>query len=141
MIKFIISCTMVLFTSLSCTSQNNDKKNIEMAIQGFSKAGDENNADLLQTYLDDNYRIIMNRLFGSSSVTILSKEMYSEKIRTKEYGGDKRIVKISQVIINGNSAFAKVNFKGSKMTFESLILLVKDGEGKWKLISDVPVVL
>ncbi|NJM94210.1 MAG: nuclear transport factor 2 family protein [Cytophagales bacterium] len=64
----------------------------------------------------------------------------SGKIRSKEYGGDQRQVTIDQVVINGEVASAKVTFAGTKMTFVSIIGLVKDDQGRWKLISDMPVV-
>lgn len=129
-----------LFMAASCNAQSSDKKAIKQTITAFSKAGDTNDADKLATYLDDNYRIVMNRLFGSTEVAVMPKEVYLEKIETKEYGGDDRKVKIGPIALNGTTASAKVSFIGTKMTFVSLLTLIKDGSNQWKIVSDVPIV-
>ncbi|MFK8038771.1 MAG: nuclear transport factor 2 family protein [Crocinitomicaceae bacterium] len=134
--------TLSIFTLLTFTgnAQNKDIKNIKKTITQFALAADNNNDKELATYLDDNYRIVMNRLFGSESISIMSKSVYLEKIKSKEYGGDTRTLTFENVIINGNTASAKVILKGEKMTFISLFILVKDNDNNWKLISDTPVV-
>ena len=129
-----------LFMTAGCNAQSSDEEAIKETIVGFSKAGDKNDGDNLATYLDINYRIVMNRLFGSSEVSVMTRNIYLEKIRTKEYGGDNRKVEIESIIINGSTACAKVSFIGSKMTFVSILILIKDGNNEWKLVSDVPVV-
>ena len=42
--------------------------------------------------------------------------------------------------MNGNTACAKVIFKGTKSTFISILNLVQDGNGAWKMVSDTPIV-
>jgi hypothetical protein len=117
-----------------------DKSKITTVIKQFSSAGDNSKDKLLATYLDENYRVVMNRLFGSDKVSILSKEVYLSKIESKEFGGTAREVKIMDILINGNTACVKVIFKGEKVTFNSLIILLKNKEGEWKLVSDIPTV-
>lgn len=129
-----------MMTILSCQAQNSEMKNIEQTIVAFSQAGDENNATKLATYLDDNFRIVMNRLFGSTEVSIMPRAVYLEKIKSKEFGGDQRTVTIQNIETNGNSACAKVNFKGTKMTFVSLILFIQNSSGEWKLVNETPIV-
>lgn len=136
LIVFIIS----IFSTIGCKAQTNDVKDVTEVIKAFSKAGDENDSKKLATYLDNNYRIVMNRLFGSESVSIMDKSTYLEKIESKEYGGDKRELTIENIVINGITASAKVTFNGEKLTFVSIIVLIKNKEGKWKLISDIPIV-
>ncbi len=48
---------------------------------------------------------------------------------------------IEDLVINGSTAMAKVTFNGEKMKTVSLITLVKNEKGQWKLVSDVPVVI
>lgn len=135
--------TMSLFAliiTLNCSAQSAEEAAIEATIMGFAQAGDNNDADQLDTYLDDNYRVVMNRLFGSTEVAVMPKSVYLEKIRNKEFGGDDRKVVIESITQNGATASAKVSLVGNKMTFVSLLTLIKDEEGKWKLISDVPVI-
>ena len=83
----------------------------------------------------------MNRLFGSKEVSIMSKSVYLEKIKSKEFGGDERSLSIHSITINGTTALAKVSFLGKKMTFVSLLSLVKNANGSWLLINDMPMVL
>lgn len=143
-----IGIAMLAILMVSCNmsrrqnqeKMNKENKKIIEVIQGFSLAGDKNDAQILSTYLDDNYRIVMNRLFGSKSVTSMSKTDYLKKIDSKVFGGDTRKVSFSHIIINGTTAFAQVIFKGKKATFNSLMILVKNETGDWKLVSDVPVI-
>lgn len=136
----LIALICLLFSGMLSMAQKSEMKNIETTIIKFAKAGDENNAENLATYLDDNYRIVMNRLFGSAEVSIMPKSLYLEKIASKEFGGDKRTLTIENMLVNGTSACAKVTFKSAKMTSVSIIVLIQDANGKWKLISDVPMI-
>ena len=136
----LIVLAISMFSVLSCSAQNSEVKKIEKVITAFSKAGDRNDSKMLEAYLDDNYRIVMNRLFGAETVSVMDKTTYLEKIKSKEYGGDKRVVTIENVVINGATASAKVTFKGSKMTFVSILVLIQDANGNWKLVSDIPTI-
>ena len=117
-----------------------DESAIKKVIIEFAKAGDENNVLKLELCLDTNYRVVMNQLFGSSEVAVVPRTVYLQKIKSKEWGGDNRTATIKSIEVNGKTAMAKVIFKGEKMTFVSLMTLVKDAKGNWKLVSDVPVI-
>ena len=121
-------------------TQENEEKAIKEVITSFAKAGDKNDVEKLATFLDANYRIVMNRQFGGNGVSITDRDTYLEKIKSKEWGGGHREITISKTVINGVSASVLVVFKGSKISFTSLILLVKNSEGNWLLISDTPIV-
>lgn len=138
--RIILISIFALFIAANCSAQSSKEQAVQETIVGFSKAGDNNDADQLATYLDDNYRIVMNRLFGSSEVAVMPKDIYLEKIKTKEFGGDNRKVEIESILFNGSTATAKVSFVGSTMTLVSILVLVKDENNNWKLVSDVPVV-
>ena len=79
-----------VFTFFAANAQNKEMKNIEKAIIGFAQAADNSDADKLATYLDDNYRIVMNRMFGSAEIATMNKVDYLENIKTKVFGGDKK---------------------------------------------------
>lgn len=117
-----------------------DEQLVRETIISFAKAADVNDDQKLATFLDDNYRIVMNQLFGSDVVAIMPKEVYLEKIRTKEFGGDTRKVEFQSLSMNGMNAVVKVKFAGTKMTFVSLITLVKNKDQEWKIISEVPTI-
>ena len=132
--------------------QETGVEEVKKTIMQFATAADYQDPIILEEVLDANFRVVMNRLFGSEGVAIMPREVYlakitfgsgglRAKIKNKEFGGDKREVTISNVTINGNTANALVSFKGSKMTFVSTLLLVLTKEGKWKLVADLPNVI
>lgn len=121
-------------------AQKSEEKAISQLIGTFALAGDQNDAVKLETCLDDNFRVVMNRLFGSDAVSIMPKDMYMEKIRSKEFGGDKRKVSVDEIVLNGQSACVKVTLEGERATFISLLTLVQDNEGKWLIASDTPTI-
>ncbi|WP_421763478.1 nuclear transport factor 2 family protein [Ekhidna sp.] len=135
-----ILLTTIIFLGFATYGQKDDQKAIKSVIIAFSKAGDAQDTKVLSDVLDESYRIVMNQLFGSKEVNVMSRDVFLEKIKTKEFGGDERDVSIGQIILNGNTATAHVSFKGIKMTFTSLIVLVKNAEGKWKMVSETPVI-
>lgn len=130
---------LITVTSCSAASSREETKEIQQVIKAYSKAGDDNNSELLASHLDVNYRVIMNRLFGSDSVSIIPKEVYLSKIKSKEWGGDTRELSISNIDINGNTASARVLFSGQKMTFESILLMTLGKDGQWRIVCDMPV--
>lgn len=136
--KTIILSTALTFLMIILPSRENlESSEIKQTIIDFAKAGDENDLNTLKRILDDNYRIVMNRLFGSDEIKMINKEMYLSKIKSKEWGGDNRKVEVREIIYNGNSASAIVNYKGEKMSFTSIIDLIKDKED-WKIIAETP---
>lgn len=130
-----------LLATLSMAQTPTEKKKVESAIYLFAKSGDLQDSKSLEALLDANFRLAMNQLFGSKEVVIMTREMYLDKINKKEFGGDKREVKIENLVIVGKNASAKVQFKGSKMTIISLIQLVQNATGEWKLVNDIPAVI
>lgn len=139
--KIILMSFIALFTTSLFNAQSAEEKKIKNTIIKSAKAGDHSDSEKLASFLDDNFRIIMNQLFGSDKVSIMPKSVYLEKIESKEFGGDDRKVSIKSIIINGNTASAKVSFKGTKMSFNSIIILVKNENEEWKLISELPIVV
>ncbi|MEQ8808665.1 MAG: nuclear transport factor 2 family protein [Imperialibacter sp.] len=121
--------------------QETGVEEVKKTIMQFATAADYQDPIILEEVLDTNFRVVMNRLFGSEGVAIMPREVYLAKIKNKEFGGDKREVTISNVTINGNTANALVSFKSNKMTFVSTLLLVLTKEGKWKLVADLPNVI
>ncbi|MEQ9098936.1 MAG: nuclear transport factor 2 family protein [Imperialibacter sp.] len=121
--------------------QETGVEEVKKTVMQFATAADYQDPIILEEVLDTNFRVVMNRLFGSDGVTIMPREVYLAKIKNKEFGGDKREVTISNVTINGNTANALVSFKSNKMTFVSTLLLVLTREGKWKLVADLPNVI
>ncbi len=137
--KQTLLIALIIMTSITANAQK-EVKAINHTITAFAQAGDNNDAEALAQHLDANFRIVMNQLFGSKEVAVMPREVYLEKIKNKEFGGDTRQLTIENVVVNGLNASAMVTYKGSKMTFVALTTLVKDAGGTWKLVSEVPTV-
>jgi len=135
---FLISLFVLSFQGLK--AQSSDEKAIKGLIAEFAEAGDQNDAQALDRILDENYRVVMNRLFGSSEVSIMPRDVYLKKIAKGEFGGDQRRVEVHKILVYGSNAFVKATLKGKKLTMVSLYACVKDEEGKWKLLTDMPTV-
>ncbi len=131
---------MTSATLFSC-AQKDDNESVKQVIESFARAGDNNDAKKLEKLLDQHFQIHMNQLFGSTELSIVERDMYLQKIESKEWGGDKRFVEIDHILINGNSAVVLASLKGSQSTFKSIFVLVKNKEGKWLLLSDTPEIV
>jgi ketosteroid isomerase-like protein len=138
--NLLLVSLITLFGSIINPDPSVEKKAIKEVVAAFARAGDAHDVAALEETLDDSYRIVMNRLFGSPEVSVMSRETYLEKIESKEYGGGSRKLTFESIVVNGTTASAKVKFLDERMTFISIIVLIKDGNGRWKLVSDVPVV-
>ena len=141
--------SVLLFTLLGIISSftssvkglESEKDNIQETIKTFSKAGDERNLAMLDELLDDNYRIVMNQLFGSKEIALMDKATYLSMIEARKFGGDDREVEFKDILISGNNAIVSVNLWGNIMNVASIFNLVKNEKGQWKLISDTPTIL
>jgi len=136
--------TMILFmmvfsaiSSLNAQDRNEGKK-IQNAIRQWAQAADAQNADAAAIHLDTHYRIVMNRLMGSPDVRTVDKETYLQMLRDKKLGGDARTLKFKRIKVVGSTASVELEMTGKKLHFQSLIQLIQDAEGNWKLVSDVP---
>ncbi len=135
--KYTMIYTMLLF-AFGCAAQTSSDKAIKNAILTFAKAADQNDTEKLGSMLDDNFRIAMNQMFGSTEVQTVDKAFYLAKIASKEWGGDSRKVTIDNVVIVGKNASATVILAGEKSTMTSLMTLVMTAEGNWKILQDIP---
>ena len=138
MIKYTLIYGLLTF-AIGCVAQKSgDEKIVKTAILEFAKAADAQDVKKLESLLDRNFRIVMNQLFGSTEISLVDRAFYLSKIESKEWGGDNRKVTIESLTIVGNNASAKVTLAGEKSTIISLLQLVKDADGNWKVINDVP---
>lgn len=137
---YLMACAIILCAWSGLHAQSSEEARIKAVIEQFAAAADAQDADALAGVLDPNYRVVMNQLFGSDQVMTMDRATYLDKIRKKEFGGDQRTLTFHELTLNGNTASAKVELKGQNMTFVSLLQLVKDARGHWKLVSDLPVV-
>ena len=135
--KFLLMTLML--SSMTFTSTPTTK-GVEKTIKQFVQAGDNQDVKTMNELLHNDYRIVMNQVFGSDQITTVSKEMYLSKLESKEWGGDKRSCAIQSIEVNDKNAVATVRLVGEKMTMTSQIVLVQTSTGNWLIIEDIPVI-
>ena len=139
--SLLLSMSLILFVSGVFAQSSQEEKAVKQVIEKFFAAGDKQDASALDALIDPNYRVVMNQLFGSTDIMTLNKEVYLQKIRAKEFGGDKRKIEVHSIHVTGKLAVADVSSKGEKMQMRSFLNLVQDAQGYWKLIGDMPSIL
>lgn len=130
-----ILLTLTIGTALA---QKSEEAKIKELVTTFVKAGDTYDVVTLDSILDDNYSIVMNRLFGSKTVSVMNKTDYIANIASKTFGGDKRRLEFETITINNNTASVKVKLIGDKAKVVSILLLVQNETGEWFLVGDIP---
>ncbi len=122
----------------SGNSAENDR--IKTAVRAFSQNADKQNVEGMTSILHKDFRAIVNRLFGSTEVSLMDKEAYLGLLKAGKIGGDDRTVSISEMTVIENNASVKVVLTGKELKFETIMQLVKDASGNWKVISDMPYI-
>lgn len=140
--KILTVILVLTLAVLNITAQNpGDENAIKETITKFVISADQQDEKALEILLDNNFRLSLNQMFGSSTIILIDKQGYLNKIKAKEFGGDKREVKIENLIVVNNNASVKATFKGGKMTIVTLLQLIKSANGEWKILNDLPQVL
>ena len=135
---------MLLFVSLlstnfeTKTSKKEEKEAIKKTVTTYLKGGDERNSTLLNEAMHEDFRVVLHRAFGGEKTSVLSKETYVKMVEDEKLGGTKRTVKFKSVDYSGNVATVKANLESDKLIFESYYDLVKNTDGKWQIVSDMP---
>lgn len=109
-------------------------------VHAFSKSGDERNVVKLEKILHKDYRAIVNQAFGSSEIQFMDKATYLDLLKKKAIGGDTRSVTILSIEMEENNAIVKAKFAGKALIFTTFMQMVKNSEGEWKVMSDLPVI-
>jgi hypothetical protein len=140
--KILTIIAFLTITTLTIMAQQKtDDMDVKQTITNFAHAADEQNDKALELLLDDNFRLVLNQMFGNKGIAVVTKQDYLAKIKAKEFGGDKREVTILNLTLSGNNAGAQVIFKGSKFTIVTFLQLIKTSEGEWKIINDLPDII
>jgi Putative lumazine-binding len=130
---------MFLFGGLiSQAQQAADLAKIEAVVREFSAAGDKQDVTRLGKILHPQYRAVVNRLFGSTELSLMDRALYLQLISDKKIGGDTREVFLLQIDLVGNTASVKSIFRGKVLNFTTFVSLVKLPDGTWQIISDMP---
>ncbi len=136
--KNLFALLVLTFMISNVSFSQNDKEDVKRTVTEFVRAADQQNANAVASLLHSDFRVVMNQLFGSGDVSLMTKETYVQLIKSKKMGGDQRSVDFVSVDVVNQNASVKVILKGKTMIFESLLHLVKTADGKWQLINDLP---
>lgn len=139
--KLLIIKSLILLTMTSVQAQQNDEQAIKSVITSFATAAETHDVNTMSDLLEDNFRVVLNQMFGSNKVTLLDKKTYLSMLADKKLGGDKSEITTKAIIISGNSGLVNTIFKGEKMTMQLFLHLVKTKDGEWKIVEDLPTVL
>lgn len=133
----------ILTLALFCASMLTRAQMAEVSqtVKQFIEAGDDRNVQALEALLHDEYRVVMNRLFGLKEVMVMDKATYVGKIESGEFGGDERVSTIEAVQLNGEHATVRVKTSGKELTMRSDLVLVRNAAGSWQVVTDVPTIL
>ena len=136
--------TLLLLFSLIAFADN-PKENISIDIEKisrvvsqFSQSADQRNLQKMEEVLHPEFRSVVNRLFGSEEVSVMDRSIYLNLLKEEKIGGDKREVAIQSVNIQGNTAIVKAILLGKSLRFDTYLQLIKDVNGKWWIVSDMP---
>lgn len=138
--KQLILTLTLLMTMAQAQAKNDDKAKVVETVESFAKAAEHQSTSEMNLLLDDNFRVVMNQLFGSDKVTVMDKTTYLNMLGEKKLGGDKAVVKTESINVNGNNAVVNTVFKSDKMSMRLYLLLAKDVSGIWKIVSDLPTI-
>lgn len=130
-----LSLSLMLF---AFTQIDTDKDKITAAVKAFVKSADQQDVEAMDKVMHKEYRTLANQLFGATELSVIGKSTYLDMMKAGKLGGDSRKVKIEDIQLIGKNAVVKATLKGSQLIFETFIQLVKDAEGEWKVISDLP---
>ena len=117
-----------------------EAKKVRQVVTDWAKAADAQDADAVAGLLDAHFRVVMNRLFGQAEVSVVDRDGYVQMVRDKKIGGQARELKFRRITIAGTNAAVELEMTSAVLHFHSLIQLVQDSAGQWRLVSDVPSV-
>jgi len=126
-----ISFMLINFASTPLHSQSADAE-ITQALQSFAQAADANSVDDLEKLLATSFRIVWPQ--PDAEPFIVDRSTYLDKIKSKEWGGDNRDVKIHWIKTNGDHGTAYVQLTG-KAEMHSFLDVVKI-KGNWQICQD-----
>jgi hypothetical protein len=114
-----------------------DQKAVEDATMQFIEGADKSDVAALDAVMHTQYRAVLNRIFGDV-VTTMDKSTYLKLISDKKIGGVARLTKILGVSIVENIAAVELMTSSPQAEIHSFLHFIKEPDGKWRLVGDVP---
>lgn len=130
---------MLLVVALSVHANNGEKAAKKAALQ-FARAADEADGTKLQRLLHEQFRVVINQFGEKKETTVWDKTAYLGLIRDGVIGGTSRTTSIEEVTVLEHIAYVRMRSESAKARFTSLLIMTKDLEGNWQVLSDAPYV-
>jgi len=135
---------LILVNGMSCKSQTNKNEDpmqneIKNVVLAFAKAGEERNVQAYDEILHSDFRVIANKYPTPDKTSIIPVEGYIGLLAKEVIGGTKFDVNFRHIDVMDHSAVVVAHFKAEKGSQLVTILLIKNAEDKWQMISDMAV--
>ena len=116
-----------------------EQNKIVAATNTFLQAADESNLTALSNSIHDKFVNLQKDFFDQKGVYSIDKNEYLELVRTHQFGGTPREVKILSVEIMEDFAIVKAHLQSKQLIFKSHIALAKVSDS-WTVICNLPKV-
>lgn len=129
---------------VSCRAQNKTlmENEIKKVVLNLESATAERNILEIEKYLHKDYRVVANRFKGSSTTTIITREVYLEMMQAGKIGGTSYTTQFKSISITGHTAMVDLVFTSDiSSNMHKYLILVLDENDQWKVVSDIPVVI
>lgn len=140
---FFILLTLFAMNTYAQPKAPADVEEIRAAHQclmDFAQAADKQDLQGLDNILHKEYRSVLNKAFGSDDTMILTKDAYIQMAKDGKIGGSEREVHVLSLDVENHIAKAKVVLLSPTMKFTSFFSMVKNAEGQWQMVEDLPVI-
>ena len=129
---------------VSCRAQNKTlmENEIKKVVLNLESATAERNILEIEKYLHKDYRVVANRFKGSSTTTIITREVYLEMMQAGKIGGTSYTTEFKSISITDHTAMVDLVFTSDiSSNMHKYLILVLDENDQWKVVSDIPVVI
>lgn len=134
----------VVISTATCAQKNNKSMEMEVkqAVLAFDRATATRNIEILKAVLHPDYRVLANRFRGTPGTTLIARDTYLSMMESGKVGGTVYEPDFRQISITGHTAMVDVVLKATgAASMHKYLFLVQNGNDKWQIISDLPVVM
>ncbi|MBL7933323.1 MAG: nuclear transport factor 2 family protein [Bacteroidia bacterium] len=114
-----------------------EKEKIDDMLRVYIQQIDQQNAETVADFLDENFRVVIPNFNKTNSNLVLSREQYLNMIKEKRVGGTKRTIDVRFIEHEKEMAIVSLITKNEHMTMRSYLNLSKKNDS-WLVVNDMP---
>jgi hypothetical protein len=118
-------------------NRKTETENIREMLTRYFIAVDAQNATDAGSYLESNFRVVLNNYKDLPEPTVLDKKQYLGMMQSGKVGGSPRSVSFEFIDSNRSVAIAKVVLESESTVFRTYYHLINKA-GSWFILSDTP---